>query len=132
MALDFPDNPAIGQAYGQWQWSGSQWTTGPVAGTDGPPGGQPVLVVNASVVLPAGSAGFIRIENTTGGPITVTLPSSPGQASLILKDTAGNAGTWPITIGGGGSTIEGQGSLVLPYNYSWAELIHTGSQWVQI
>lgn len=49
----------------------------------------------------------------------------------MLKDCYGNASTYPVTITGGGPSIEGQASLVLQYNYSWVDLIFIGAMWVQ-
>ena len=128
--LDFPNAPVNGQVFVQddisWVWDGTKWTTGT--------GGfvQPMMVVNATTTLPAGYRGFVRIENSTNAPITITLPASPvASQEITLKDTYGNAGTYPVTITGEGPAIEGQVTLVLQYNYSWVDLIFTGAQWVQ-
>jgi hypothetical protein len=46
--------------------------------------------------------------NTTGGAITATLPSSPSAGNIVaIADYAGTAATNNITIGRGGSNIEG-------------------------
>ena len=91
------------------------------------------LVVTASTTLPYGFYGKIYVENSTGAPITITLPPSPttGQ-NLVIKDTLGNAGTHAITVMGNGYNIEGVPSLLMSRNYNWVQLDFTGAQWVQI
>ena len=134
VALDFPNSPlTVGQVYIaaglSWVWDGTKWTTG-TTGTGGFV--QPMMVVNATTTLPAGYRGFVRVENGTNAPVTITLPPSPvASQEITLKDTYGNAAAYPITITGSGPAIEGQVSLVLQYNYSWVDLVFTGSQWVQ-
>lgn len=133
MVLDFPNLPTNGQVYTavglSWVWDGAKWitgTTGTIAGA------QPMMVVDHTQALPAGYRGFVRIENNTNAPIAITLPPSPvASQAITLKDTYGNAGTYPVTITGAGPAIEGQVSLVLQYNYSWVDLIFTGAMWVQ-
>lgn len=130
MALDFPSSPTNGQVYTatglSWVWDGTKWVTGTTGFVE------PMMVVSATMSLPAGYSGFVRVENSTSAPVTITLPPSPvGGQEITLKDCYGNASTYPVTITGGGPAIEGQVSLVLSYNYSWVDLIFTGSQWVQ-
>ena len=49
--------------------------------------------------------------NTTGGAFTATLPSSPSAGDIVaVKDYAQNFATANLTIGRGGSNIEGQAS----------------------
>jgi len=129
-ALDFPNSPANGQVYTavglSWVWDGAKWVTG----TSG--GAQPMMVVNHTQTLPAGFRGFVRVENNTNAPITITLPPSPvASQEITLNDTYGNAGTYPVTITGNGPSIGGQVTVVLQYNHSWVDLIFTGAQWVQ-
>jgi hypothetical protein len=130
MALDFPNSPTGGQVYTSaglsWVWDGAKWVTGTTGFVE------PMLLVNNSIALPAGYRGFVRVENGTNAPISITLPASPvaGQ-EITLKDCYGNAGTYPITIVPPGGSIEGAGSLALQYDYSWVDLMFTGAMWVQ-
>jgi hypothetical protein len=88
--------------------------------------------VSASGTLPAGTGGLV-LADSTSGTLTVTLPPAPalGQ-SLTIKDSAGVAGANPITVAGGGFTIEGALSLVIGSNYGWVQLAFTGTAWVQV
>ncbi len=130
MALDFPNSPTGGQVYTSaglsWVWDGAKWVTGTTGFVE------PMMLVNNSITLPAGYRGFVRVENGTNAPISITLPASPvaGQ-EITLKDCYGNAGTYPITIVPPGGSIEGAGSLALQYDYSWVDLMFTGAMWVQ-
>ena len=103
-------------------------------GQQGPPGPawQPgFMSLNEGAVLASGTNGLV-LANSTAGPLTVTLPPapSPGQTCTI-KDSAGTAGSNPITVAGGGFTIEGALTLVIGSNYGWVQLAFTGLQWVQ-
>jgi hypothetical protein len=105
-------------------------------GQQGPPGPawQPgFMSVTASGTLPAGTGGLVLVD-TTSGTLTVTLPPAPalGQ-SLTIKDANGFAGSGnPITVAGGGFTIEGALSLVIAANYGWVQLAFAGTAWVQV
>jgi hypothetical protein len=104
-------------------------------GQQGPPGPawQPgFMSVTASGVLPAGTNGLVLVD-TTAGAMTVTLPPAPslGQ-TLTIKDSAGVAGANPITVAGGGFTIEGALSLAITSNYGWVQLAFAGTSWVQV
>jgi hypothetical protein len=107
-----------------------------VGGMQGPPGPawQPgFMSVSASGVLPFGTGGLVLVD-TTAGPRTVTLPPAPalGQ-TLTIKDANGFAGSGnPITVAGGGSTIEGALNLVIAANYGWVQLAFAGTMWVQV
>ena len=68
--------------------------------------------------------------NTSGGPITVTLPVDTADGEVyIIKDTSGNALTNNITISGNGNAIEGSGTLVLNTPYASATLLFNGTTW---
>jgi hypothetical protein len=132
--LDFPDAPVVNQLFvggplgaTVWRWDGTKWLGG--GSTTTPPA---VIVVSVTTPLPAGYAGFVRVENTAAAPITITLPANPtaGQ-DITIKDCVGNAGTYPITVAGNGVSIEDAMTLVIPYAYSWVDLFYTGAQWVQ-
>jgi chitinase len=130
MALDFPNSPTGGQVYTSaglsWVWDGAKWVTGTTGFVE------PMMVVNFTQALPSGYRGFVRVENNTNAPIAITLPASPVAGQYVtLKDCYGNAGTYPVTIIGGGPSIEGAVSLAISFNYGWVDLMFTGSQWVQ-
>jgi hypothetical protein len=88
------------------------------------------ISVTSSTVLPFGAAGDVSIANGTAAPVTVTLPPTPtmGQA-LKFKDTAGNAGTYPVTIVSAAGTIDGNPNYLLMSNYMSVELYWMGTQW---
>lgn len=89
------------------------------------------IPVSGSGPLPPGSFGDVNIRNTSGGPITITLPLMPalGQ-TLRFKDCAGNAGTYNITITAPpGTAIDGYPTYVLTSNYMSLEVYWTGDMW---
>jgi hypothetical protein len=91
-----------------------------------------MMLVNNSITLPAGYRGFVRVENNTNAPISITLPPSPvASQEITIKDCYGNAILYPITIVGGGPSIETASTLVLRVNYAWVDLMFTGAMWVQ-
>lgn len=73
------------------------------------PGVTPVyvypLVINMTTALPFGLNGRVYIDNTTGAPITVTLPPSPLMGDVVcFLDIGFTNGTYPVTfIGAFGS-----------------------------
>jgi len=133
MNLDFPAAPGTGLVHIaaglSWRFDGTKWmatTTGEAGSVLGA-----TIVVTAGQVLPAGFDGTVLVE--AAAPLIVTLPSAPtvGQA-VTIKDAAGNAGTYPITVSGGGALIEGMPTLVINFNYGWAALLFSGGGWVQV
>jgi len=129
--IDFPNSPTLNQIYTggtppvSWKWDGAKWI---VSGAATPS----MLVVNSTTTLTTGFTGFVRAENNTSAPITITLPAIPtaGQG-VTIKDMLGNAGTYAITVSGGAQTIEGAATLAIHSNYGWLDLIYTGVQWGQ-
>jgi len=72
----------------------------------------------------------ITINKITPEITTVTLPASPSTSqSYIIKDGAGNAASFPITIDGNGKTVDGQTTQILDIDYESAELIFNGTEW---
>jgi hypothetical protein len=108
--------------------AGATGATGP-AGPAGSPNAP--ISVTGSVTLPAAVEASVNINNTSAAPITVTLPASPTLDQVYkLKDVAGNAGTFVITVvGSGGSTIDGNPNYQLVSNYMSLELYWTGALW---
>lgn len=94
--------------------------------------GTPIIVIG-SEYLPEGAVGSININNGSAGPITIWMPPNPVlDQTLRFKDVAGNAGTWPITIGAlPGTTIDGMASYTLLSDFMSLELYWTGvnSNW---
>jgi len=89
--------------------------------------------VTNDIDLAFGSVGTIFVNNTSGHSITITLPPGPYiNQNLVIKDMAGNSAIYPIIIDAVGYTIDGRDTLVIQYDYGWAELTFTGTQWVQI
>jgi hypothetical protein len=129
VALDFPAAPSPGQGFAAgniaWVWDGNKWAAATA--------GSGSLAISASTVLPAGTTGLVLVD-TTSGTLTVTLPPAPalGQ-TLTIKDANGFAGSGnPLTVAGGGFTIEGALNLVIAANYGWVQLAFAGTAWVQV
>jgi hypothetical protein len=82
------------------------------------------IEVNDDRVFPNPGVRWIEVNNTSGGPIDVTLPPpiwSKTQDVLIIKDVAGNAGTHTISVyGGGGSQIDDAGVFTMEIDYQSA------------
>jgi hypothetical protein len=127
--LNFPSSPAVNAVYAagghSWTWDGVKWQP-----TTGATGTVSTITVNGSVTLPTGKEITVNINNTTGGPITLTLPSPtlPDQ-TYKFKDVAGNAGTYPITIAATAAYIDNASSYLLLSNYMSIELYWTGALW---
>lgn len=116
-----------------------------------PGGSAPVVVVTVPASLPAGFAGDVLVRNGTGGALTVNLPPTPVAGQQVwIKDAAGNAGTYGITLqavfiltdAAGdiltdshgnvltvSSAIDGNPSYRLMSDYASVELCWLGDQW---
>lgn len=127
MAINFPDAPTLNQIHTaagcSWKWDSTKWV---VSGASPPS----MIVVNSTTTLTTGFTGYVRVENTTSAPMTVTLPASPTAAQEItIKDSSGNAGTYAIVVSA--AAIEGGTSLTINTNWGWVDLVYTGTRWVQ-
>lgn len=72
----------------------------------------------------------ITVNKTVPEITTVTLPASPSTSrSIIVKDGAGNSGSFNITISGNGKTIDGAASYILNGAYQNIEMIFNGTEW---
>jgi len=77
---------------------------------------------------------FLAVNYSGPGPCSITLATSSSVtlgAQLIIKDTAGQAGTYNINITPAGlDTIDGDSSISLTANYNSYTLVYTGnSNW---
>ncbi|HEY3912476.1 MAG TPA: hypothetical protein VGM07_21680 [Stellaceae bacterium] len=83
----------------------------------------PTSTVNGTSTI--SEAGVIFINNTSGGPITLTLADDLGF--LILKDIAGNAGSYPITVACAAAIDGGTyPPLSVPFQWIWLQRNGTG------
>lgn len=72
---------------------------------------------------------FIPV-NTTGGVVTVTLPSSPKTGkTYTVADVSGTANTNNITVAGNGKNINGVSSQTISTNYGTLTITYNGSGW---
>lgn len=78
----------------------------------------------------------LAINLATPGPLTIALrppanlPMEPGSARLRVRDKAGNAGTYAITLDGSGALINGASTLVINANGGNADIEWTGAEWI--
>ena len=72
----------------------------PGGGGSGGGFGPPILMQGSGTIFLATPVNyFVYVDNSSGAPITVVLPSGLVQGQqIIIKDIAGNAGTYTITI----------------------------------
>ncbi len=76
------------------------------------------------------SDNYIYVNNTSGAGVNITLPPNPSlNQFLVIKDVAGNAGTFNITIVG---TVDGTVNQAIGQNYGGAGLSWNGSSWSEI
>lgn len=65
-----------------------------------------------------------------GASYTVSLPASPTLGdTYTLKDTTGNAGTFPVNVSGNGNTIDGVANFSLNQAYAAVNFTFAGGQW---
>lgn len=87
-----------------------------------------VTVAGTYIVQP--SDYVITINKTVPEITSVTLPASPAASrSLIVKDGAGNAASYNITLDGNGKNIDGQATQILNVDYEALEIIYNGTEW---
>lgn len=73
---------------------------------------------------------IVYVNNGTAAPMNLTLPPTPdANQFLIIKDIAGNAASFNITIIG---TVDGNVNPVIGANYGGAGLLWTGAVWTEI
>jgi hypothetical protein len=99
-------------------------------GPQGPPGSitdVPVTLINQPTYTPTADEYFLGM--VYNGATTVTLPSSALGKVYVIKDSAGNSNTNPITINASSSTIDGLTSYILNNDWGSISLIYNGIEW---
>ena len=88
--------------------------------------GGPVVVTGSSSVPKDQKSTFCNCTS----PSTQTLPAAPynGERHMI-KDMAGNAGTYNITVSGNGNYIDGALTQIISFNYGAITVEWNGSNW---
>jgi hypothetical protein len=82
------------------------------------------IAVNTALVV-----GTTYLVNSSGGPLTLTLPAPAANASIIVKDL-GSAYTNNITINpNAAETIDGLASKVIQSQYESVTLLSDGTNW---
>jgi hypothetical protein len=90
------------------------------------------IIVNGSQTLPMGYNGRVYVQNTSGAPITVTLPVAATQLQRVAPvDINGNAGEFPITYAAAsGDMIYGSPTFASDINYDDLIFEWTGAHWI--
>lgn len=127
MALNFPDTPAVGQIFSSgsmaWRWDGAKWVTSSVQPSS-------PISVTGSTTLPVVTYASVNVNNTSNAPITITLPAAVvNDQTYMIKDVAGNAGTYGITILPTAGTIDGRVDFYMYQNYQAVELYWAAGMW---
>jgi len=107
-------------------WVGS--ATG-LIGATGPTGptGQitPWTVISTNTAATSGSQYLV---NTSGGPLTLTLPSTPSANAVVIIGDDANFNTNNLTVARNGSTINGVADdLTIDIGYSVTTLVYDGT-----
>lgn len=106
------------------------------AGPQGPQGPQgepgsltnvPVTLVDDTTYTPSLEEYFLGV--IFDGACTITLPAGTLGKIYVIKDSAGDASTNPITIQTTGSTIDFESSYTLNINWASVGLIYNGIEW---
>jgi len=72
---------------------------------------------------------FIAITSLSA-TFNIVLPATPTLGDIYeIKDTTGNADTFPVTVDGNGNNIDGAGDFDFTQSYGSASFIWTGTQW---
>jgi hypothetical protein len=86
--------------------------------------------VTGSTTLPAAMTASVNVNNTSGGPITITLPAAAAtDQTYKIKDVAGNAGTRTITIVPTTGTIDSWPNYQIMSDYMSVEVYWAGGMW---
>ena len=73
---------------------------------------------------------MILVNNATSTPITLVLPATPCLGRIVyVKDIAGNANTFNITVVSALGTIDGLSGFIISQNYQAITLLYNGTEW---
>lgn len=73
---------------------------------------------------------MLLVSNGAAAPITVTLPSGPCTGRVVyVKDIAGNANAFNVTVVAAAGTIDGLAGFVISQNYQAITLLYNGTEW---
>jgi hypothetical protein len=87
------------------------------------------LVTTSGTTIAVG-ASYVPINNTTGLAFSISLPGTPVNGTRVaVKDWAGNAATYHITVGGNGYNIDGASTFVMSTNYQAARFMFVSNSW---
>jgi len=100
--------------------------------TPDPVDAQPPLTISGSYALPMGFVGRIYIENSSGAPISLTLPPTPKEFDRVAPvDINGNAATYPVTVvPSTGDLIYTQPNFVMDVNFDDLIFEYDGQHWI--
>jgi hypothetical protein len=88
------------------------------------------IVTASGNVTQSASDQIIIVNKATPAVTTVNLLSSPATGQMLqVKDGAGNASSYNITIVPASGTIDGSSSIVMNNNYASVTLVYNGSGW---
>lgn len=88
----------------------------------------PVLSISTNTALAANS---IYLVDTSGGPVTVTLPAPASSARVVIKDSTGSSNSNNITISpNAAEEIDGiAGNRIVDSNWDATVLVSDGTDW---
>lgn len=90
----------------------------------------PVVITSTSPFNALLTDLYIGVNNTSTSPFSVILPANPPLGKLyIIKDFAGNAQTYPISISATGSNIDTVSVATINVNFGSVTLVFNGADW---
>ena len=99
-------------------------------GPQGPPGSLsdvPVTLIDAATYSATVDEYFLGV--IFNGVTTVTLPAGTLGKVFVVKDSAGDANTNPITVDTTGSTIDGLTNYTIDLDWGSIGLVYNGIEW---
>lgn len=91
----------------------------------------PRVIVTVTTTYSVSQAITLVLADATVAPFTVTLPDATSTASYdryitVKRTSAANN----VTVGGGGSNIDGAATYVLTAQYKFVTVVSNGTQWL--
>jgi len=118
-----PEAPMDGQVYARYN---GVWI--PIAATQNVGRADPIIVNSTASVSPT-QDGSVYVYNTTGAEIHIGLADGVILDQILyVKDAGGNAGTYPLTLDCA-SSIDGNATYQIVYNYGSLNLRWLGNMW---